>query len=62
MTNLEDSADLLARHAEIMNRCGPDSLEAVAFREAHADNPEFVSLAETASLLKRAINRRAAEA
>jgi hypothetical protein len=45
--------DLLAEYAEILNTHGPDSTEQQAFLKAHADNTEFVGLAETSRIVKK---------
>lgn len=46
--------ELLAAYAALMNRHGSDSPEAIAFVEAHAENEDFLDLAETARCLKKA--------
>jgi len=46
---------LLAEHAGLMNDFGADSEEAVAFVWANLDDGELADLAETARLLKKAL-------
>jgi hypothetical protein len=47
------TTELLAQAAWQLNQYGPDSLEVDRFIQAHADNHEFVELAELSRSLKR---------
>jgi hypothetical protein len=47
--------ELLARYAVLLNTFGPDSEEAAAFVDEHRRDGEFVELAETCRLLKKAL-------
>lgn len=48
-------AKLLAEHADLLNRYGPESPEVAAFEDRHRDNEEFADLAEAARWLKAAL-------
>jgi hypothetical protein len=50
-----NTRELLARHAELLNRYGPWSEQERAFVREHEQHQEFVELAETARRLKRAL-------
>jgi DNA-dependent RNA polymerase auxiliary subunit epsilon len=50
--------ELIVEHARLMNTYGTDSEEVRQFLEQHKGNVEFLRLASTASLLKRALSAR----
>lgn len=52
-----ETAALLAQHAYLMNRHGPDSPEASLFVAQHLTNTEFVELSQTARSLKKALEK-----
>ena len=50
-----DTRDLLAKYTELINRHGPNSVEAASYLDTNKMNSEFVELAETARWLKGAL-------
>lgn len=49
---------LVGEYSELVARHGPDSTEATTFKEQHADNKEFVELAQVADQLRRTHEHR----
>lgn len=52
------TANLLAEHVRLINKFGVNSLEVRQFVEAHQNNSEFIELAQTASDLKKAFEKK----
>lgn len=50
-----DTCDKLAEFVRLMNVCGPDSWECQQFLREHANDTEFVELAELSITLKKAL-------
>lgn len=49
------TGELLGEYAELLNRFGVDSEQALEYLESHKDDSEFLELAKLSSKLKRAL-------